>query len=149
MSILFFPKNEVIARLDSQGNAESISSGKPIPIPNAMKLKRFKIKSMVGSDLANNVAMNKGLHGITTMPKKNPNKKALIRGFFEEGEWNCGNNDPMSNPNIKRMLIIPNTENAIGDTTPITSVKDVCKILVNNKPTRNMKTITPNATTMP
>lgn len=125
------------------------SNGAAMPMPKNKKLRVFKIKSIIASVLANNAAMNAGLHGTTIAPKKKPYKNAVNKGLFVAGAAICGKYLPKSISNINNKLITANIPNAIGETMPITVVKDFCSIVVNISPSRNMNNITPAVTISP
>ena len=67
--------------------SESMSRGVPIPIPKAMKLKKFvtKLRVDVTKVVEKKAAIIPGLQGITIAPKKNPYKNALRSELFEIG----------------------------------------------------------------
>jgi hypothetical protein len=119
------------------------SKGAAIPKPKDTKLSMFIKKFPPAIVFVNKAAINKGLHGITIAPKKKPNTNALKIGFFKTGDLNFGINLPMSILNINAILINPKIKKAIGETIPITFVRDTSRIVVKTRPNKNMKEITP------
>jgi len=129
--------------------AENTKRGNANPIPNERKLRIFATALVINADFANKAAINAGLHGTTIAPRKKPYTKALASGFLVSGTFTFGANLPISISNIKIKLIIARTPNAIGDTTPITVVNDICKKVVNTRPRRSINKMTPEATNNP
>jgi len=129
---------------------EKASRGRAIPIPKNMKLNKFVAKPIVDVLIANKTIRDAGLQGKIIAPKKKPNPKELIRGFLAIGALIfLGMSLLKSKLNIKNKLIIPKIMNAIGETIPITFVREVCKNFVNINPIRNIEDITPKVTIIP
>ena len=74
---------------------------------------------------------------------------ALVKGLLVLGMLARGKNLPASILRINRMLITNKMAKATGETIPMTFVKDVSRKVVNNKPKRNMKKITPEVIIKP
>ena len=120
-----------------------------MPIPKNMKLNKFAIKPIVEVLIANKTINEAGLHGRTMAPKKNPNPNELKKGFLAVGDFIWGKSREKSKLNIKNKLTIAKIPKAIGETIPITLVKDTCKNFVKINPTKNIELITPKATIIP
>ena len=129
--------------------SENANKGKAIPIPKDRKFITLPMKPTVDIVLAKRAAINKGLQGTTIAPKKKPYIKATSKGFLAAGVWICGRNLPISILNISIKLMIISMPNAIGDTIPITLVKDTCRNVVNINPSSTMNKITPEVTINP
>ena len=82
ITLLYFISVLIIALLAAVESTENNSNGKLIPKPNAIKLAIFVKKLVITTVLANNAAINNGLHGITIAPKKKPKINALSFGFL-------------------------------------------------------------------
>jgi len=149
MALLFLIKNPIALVLQFEEINESNNNGKDRPIPNERKLIILAKALVIKADFANKAAINAGLHGTTIAPKKNPYTKALASGFFIKGICAFGINLPMSMSKIRNKLIIAKILNAIGETIPITVVNDICKKVVNTRPSRSINKITPEATNNP
>ena len=65
------------------------------------------------------------------------------------GLLNFGRNLPTSMLNINKILIMVRITKAIGDTIDITFVKETFRIVVNIKPSKNIKNITPKDINIP
>jgi len=89
------------------------------------------------------------LHGRTIAPKKNPKPNDLKKGFLAVGDFICGKNLEKSKLNIKNKLTTAKIPNAIGETIPITLVKETCKNFVKINPSKNIELTTPKATRIP
>ncbi len=60
-----------------------------------------------------------------------------------------GKNFEKSTLKISKILIIPRIPKAIGESIPITFVRDTCRIVVKIRPNRNINEITPRTTSRP
>ena len=147
--LLWAESQPMIFSLHCADIIDNISKGVPRPMPKNKKFRILEAGLFISNALAKKTAMNAGLHGRTIAPKKKPNPKALFIGFPLTGEVILGKNLPKSKLNIKKTLIIPNITNAIGETIPMTPVKDCCKMVVNKIPSNSMNEITPRTTINP
>ena len=147
--LLFLVKNPITFSLHCAEINANKSNGRDIPTPKNMKLNKFVVKSIVDVLIANNTIREAGLQGNTIAPKKKPKIKELKKGFLSIGDFICGKSREKSKLNIKNKLMIAKIPNAIGETIPITFVKDACKNFVKINPNKNIEDITPNATIIP
>jgi len=128
---------------------EKASSGRAIPIPKKIKLKRLAVKDIVDVLTANKTIRDAGLQGKTIAPKKNPKMKDVDNGFLVIGALILGNNLLKSKLNIKNKLTTAKIPKAIGEIIPMALVREACKNFVNIKPKRNIEEITPRVTINP
>lgn len=142
-------KNLVTFLLLANERADNTNKGIDIPTPNAIKLKKLDVNEVIVSALEKRAAIKSGLHGIIIAPKKKPNRNALNLGFLDVGVWKLGKNLLSSILNINIKLISPRIPNAIGDTIPITFVREDCRIVVNTSPRIIINEITPVETKIP
>jgi len=142
-------RNFIIVALEACDIREKTKSGKPIPIPKNMNVIKLLTKSIEITLLAKSAAMNNGLQGTTIAPKKKPYTKAPINGFLTVGVSILGKNLPTSISKISNKLIIISIPKAIGETIPITWVKEISRSVVNIKPSININRTTPNVIITP
>jgi hypothetical protein len=144
-------KKPIIFVLVAEERIENMSNGNARPIPNDKKFSMFpkKLAVVVVRVFVKKAAISPGLHGKTIAPKKNPNRKALSKGFFVLGVFSCGMYLLKSKLNIKKILIIASIMKAIGETIFITLVSETFSIVVNTKPSSIMNRITPRVTVSP
>jgi hypothetical protein len=136
-------------------------NGKPMPMPKDTKRAIFTAKSIPVAVVVKRTAINAGLHGITIAPKKNPYVKAFAQGFLAIGArpGRTGRILSMSTSKskindkrlvtIRKRLIISSMPKAIGEAILITLVRDTSRMVVNTKPSKNIKIITPAVITSP
>ena len=142
-------RNPTTCLLTVPDNAAKTSKGLPIPIPKATKPKRVARGFDNNNERAKNAAMNAGLQGSATAPKKNPEPNAPKYGFLNVGDCICGINLLMLTLKISKILITNKSPNAIGDTISTTDVNDTCSIVVKTSPNKTINATAPNITTRP
>lgn len=116
-------RNSIIFLLWLDDIIENASSGNPMPSPNSVKLARLLTGFSNRNDLAKNIEMKAGLHGIMIAPKKNPKLNPLGKGFSNSGAEKL-NLDWKSTSSIMAMLRTARIPKATGETVPITAVRD-------------------------
>jgi len=110
----------------------------------------LETKLLNNNALAKKALINAGLQGITIAPKKKPYNNAVKRGLLVIGDLILlGNILERSTLKIKSRLITPKIPKAIGETIPITLVKDFCRIVVKSRPKTSIKIITPRVIISP
>jgi len=75
----------IIASVAALEIAANTNKGKPMPMPKNRRRSTFSRKLKADMVLVKKAAINRGLHGTTIAPKKNPNMKALTQGFLAVG----------------------------------------------------------------
>ena len=150
MILLCFVSHPMIAVLFPEEINENANNGNPSPNPKPRKLVIPDKNCVVVAALAKNAAIKAGLQGKTIAPKKNPNEKALTKGFLESfGVLAFGMNLPKSTSNIKSKLITNKIPKAIGETIFITLVSDAWNKVVKTMPIKSMNAMTPSVAINP
>jgi len=85
MCLVYLVRNPMMVVLAVEERPANTRRGNAIPNPKKANVNTLMIKSVTSNVLVKSAAINKGLHGTTIAPKKNPKRNALRYGFFASG----------------------------------------------------------------